>query len=195
MGCHFLLQEIFPTQGLNLGFPHCRQTLYCLSHQGTAGKDVAKHFLHVDTCNHRHCPGAIHTDMRFCYTHCSSTCSLYLPKWLNIFLNQPSKNSLMLYRQQHSPLMAALSAVMRNGGRGWSQAPLISDNPAKKILVPIDSLKAACARLLLCCESALLCDSKAQMCVFFFPPLEEERFPPNGPGCAPCCRHRGRGEL
>ena len=23
-----------------------------------------------------------------------------------------------------------------------------------------------------CCESALLCDSKAQMCVFFFPPLE-----------------------
>ena len=23
-----------PTQGLNLGLPHCRQTLYCLSHQG-----------------------------------------------------------------------------------------------------------------------------------------------------------------
>ena len=32
MGCHFLLQEIFPTQGLNPGLPHCRQTLYCLSH-------------------------------------------------------------------------------------------------------------------------------------------------------------------
>ena len=32
-GCHFLLQEIFPTQGLNLGLPHCRQTLYRLSHQ------------------------------------------------------------------------------------------------------------------------------------------------------------------
>ena len=27
MGCHFLLQEIFPTQGSNLGLPHCRQTL------------------------------------------------------------------------------------------------------------------------------------------------------------------------
>ena len=26
--CHFLLQGIFPTQGLNLGLPHCRQTLY-----------------------------------------------------------------------------------------------------------------------------------------------------------------------
>ena len=35
MGCHFLLQEIFLTQGLNLGFPHCRQTLYRLSHQGS----------------------------------------------------------------------------------------------------------------------------------------------------------------
>ena len=34
MGCHFLLQEIFPTQGLNLGLPHCRQMLYHLSHQG-----------------------------------------------------------------------------------------------------------------------------------------------------------------
>ena len=35
VGCHFLLQEIFPTQGLNLGFPRCRQTLYGLSHQGS----------------------------------------------------------------------------------------------------------------------------------------------------------------
>ena len=32
---HFLLQEIFPTQGLNPGLPHCRQTLYRLSHQGS----------------------------------------------------------------------------------------------------------------------------------------------------------------
>ena len=32
VGCHFLLQEIFPTQGLNPGLPHCRQTLYHLSH-------------------------------------------------------------------------------------------------------------------------------------------------------------------
>ena len=34
-GCHFFLQRIFPTQGLNPGLPHCRQTLYCLSHQGS----------------------------------------------------------------------------------------------------------------------------------------------------------------
>ena len=34
MGCHFLLQGIFLTQGSNLGLPHCGQMLYCLSHQG-----------------------------------------------------------------------------------------------------------------------------------------------------------------
>ena len=33
VGCHFLLQRIFPTQGSNPGLPHCRQTLYHLSHQ------------------------------------------------------------------------------------------------------------------------------------------------------------------
>ena len=33
--CHFLLQWIFPTQGWNPGLPHCRQTLYRLSYQGS----------------------------------------------------------------------------------------------------------------------------------------------------------------
>ena len=36
VGCHFLLQEIFPTQALNPGLPHCRQTLYHLSHKGSS---------------------------------------------------------------------------------------------------------------------------------------------------------------
>ena len=35
VGFHFLLQEIFPTQGLNPNLPHCSQMLYCLSHQGS----------------------------------------------------------------------------------------------------------------------------------------------------------------
>ena len=35
VGCHFLLLGIFPTQGLNLGFMHCRHILYHLSHQGS----------------------------------------------------------------------------------------------------------------------------------------------------------------
>ena len=31
VGCHFLLQRIFPTQGSNPGLLYCRQTLYRLS--------------------------------------------------------------------------------------------------------------------------------------------------------------------
>ena len=32
VGCHALLQGIFPTQGSNPGLPHCRQILCHLSH-------------------------------------------------------------------------------------------------------------------------------------------------------------------
>ena len=34
VGCHALLQRIFPTQESNPGSLHCRQVLYGLSHQG-----------------------------------------------------------------------------------------------------------------------------------------------------------------
>ena len=33
VGSHSLLKGIFPTQGLNPGFPHCKQILYQLSHE------------------------------------------------------------------------------------------------------------------------------------------------------------------
>ena len=35
VGCHFLLQGIFPIQGSDPGLPHCTQTLYHLSYQGS----------------------------------------------------------------------------------------------------------------------------------------------------------------
>ena len=35
MGCHALLQGIFPTQGFNPGLPHYRQIVYPLSHKGS----------------------------------------------------------------------------------------------------------------------------------------------------------------
>ena len=35
VGCHLLLQVIFPTQGSNPGFPHCGQMLYRMSHHGS----------------------------------------------------------------------------------------------------------------------------------------------------------------
>ena len=46
VGSHSLLQGIFPTQGSNPGLPHCRQTLYQLSHEGSPRilECVAYHF-------------------------------------------------------------------------------------------------------------------------------------------------------
>ena len=37
VGSLFLLQGVFPIQGLNLGLPHCSQILYQLSHKGNPG--------------------------------------------------------------------------------------------------------------------------------------------------------------
>ena len=43
VGCHFLLQGIFLTQGLNRGLLHCRQILYHLSPQGSPHESGAIH--------------------------------------------------------------------------------------------------------------------------------------------------------
>ena len=46
VGCHFLLQGIFPTQGSNPGLPHRRQILYYLSNEGSPISSVQL-FSHV----------------------------------------------------------------------------------------------------------------------------------------------------
>ena len=45
MGCHFLLQGIFPTQGSKPGLQHCRQMLYRLSHEGYAAAKLLQSCL------------------------------------------------------------------------------------------------------------------------------------------------------
>ena len=46
VGCHFLVQGIFPTEGSSSGLPHCRQILYHLSHQGSPTvDDMIQYFL------------------------------------------------------------------------------------------------------------------------------------------------------
>ena len=47
VGCHALLQGLFPIQGLNPGLQHCRWILYHLSHQGSLSYKLAsKTFWH-----------------------------------------------------------------------------------------------------------------------------------------------------
>ena len=52
MGCHSLLQGIFPTQGLNPGLLRFRQILYHLSHQGSPWLGF-KYFL-LQECDKAH---------------------------------------------------------------------------------------------------------------------------------------------
>ena len=49
VGCHSLLQGIFSTQGSNLGLLHCRQILYCLSHQRSPGVKNVSQAWQVDS--------------------------------------------------------------------------------------------------------------------------------------------------
>ena len=45
VGCHGLLQGIFPTQGSNPGLPHCMWILYCLSHGKPKNTGVGNLYL------------------------------------------------------------------------------------------------------------------------------------------------------
>ena len=44
--CHFLLQRIFSSQGSSPCLLHCRQILYCLSHQGKINWGIFKFWVY-----------------------------------------------------------------------------------------------------------------------------------------------------
>ena len=53
VGCHFLLQVIFPTQGSNPGLLHCRWILCHLSHQGSPSSHYPSPQCHTWVSHHR----------------------------------------------------------------------------------------------------------------------------------------------
>ena len=50
LGSLSLPQGIFPTQGSNLGLPHCRQILSQLSYRGSPGRHVITNKFHYRVC-------------------------------------------------------------------------------------------------------------------------------------------------
>ena len=48
VGCHALLQGIFPTQGSNTGLLHCRQVLYRLSQQESPTDLLGAHSVLIE---------------------------------------------------------------------------------------------------------------------------------------------------
>ena len=62
VGCHFLLQGIFPTQGSNLNLPHGRQMLYPLSHQGML--HIIRHLsISLDMTNNLLCLAQLNNEL------------------------------------------------------------------------------------------------------------------------------------
>ena len=106
MGCHFLLQGIFPTQESNPGLPHCRQMIYPLSHQGSLLSnqncksdwlEPSKTFLYS---NNRKCPkwGFFRNPAPF---FCSSITSAIHMDWLHAqahFIAYSSKNNHFCFK-------------------------------------------------------------------------------------------------
>ena len=61
VGCHNLLQGIFPNQGLNPGLLHCRRFLYQLSYQGGPTPLVTCYlFICLNVAYPGHCPRLPH---------------------------------------------------------------------------------------------------------------------------------------
>ena len=112
VGCHDLLQGIFPTQGLDPGLLHCRQILYHLSHQESPtmihrinsvqfSHSVVSDSLRPHESQHARtpCPSptpGVHSDLRplswWCHPAISSSvvpfssCPQSLPAW--VFSNE-----------------------------------------------------------------------------------------------------------
>ena len=82
VGCHFLLQGIFLTQGLNPGLLHCRQILYHLSHQGSP---YCEALIHIPTTT------PLHPSPSCCWTRgFQAPCSTYV----SLQFSQRTKRSL-----------------------------------------------------------------------------------------------------
>ena len=57
MGCHFLLQGIFATQGLNPGLLHCRQMLYRAARDAKGDEVICPKNSYLVSCNSS--PGSV----------------------------------------------------------------------------------------------------------------------------------------
>ena len=117
VGFHFLLQGIFPTQGSNPGLLHCRQILYCLSHQGSPY--LAKLLFKSD--------GEIRTfsDKQMEKTH-SSTLAWKIP-----WTEEPGRlQSMGLQRVGHDWATSLSLFTFMHWRRKWQPTPVfLPENP------------------------------------------------------------------
>ena len=107
MGCHFLLQRIFPTQGSNLGLPNYKQMIYRLSHRGSDTIEVkctinVVHLKHPKTISPTRLPqngslvpkslgttGVMHGTLSYSWAEHLPTLGLPAGYWFGILFSMP----------------------------------------------------------------------------------------------------------
>ena len=107
VGCHTLLQGIFPTQGSNPGLLHCRWILYCLSHQGSPCMYV--HIMYYNTYNNM---PILHKIIKILYNKIRSDQSLshvwlFATPWI-----AAGQASLSITNSRSSPKLTSIESVM-----------------------------------------------------------------------------------
>ena len=124
MGCHFLLQGIFPTQGSNPDLLHYRQPLYRLSHQGSPNPKASltrpppsrlKPFrASLELSPHgavsRPSPGSLHSPTLSHHRACMQVVSAggCAPTWTPLHSSFSSTGSAVPDPQPRTPLQAQL---------------------------------------------------------------------------------------
>ena len=92
VGCHSLLQGLFPTQGSNPGLPLCRWILYHLSHQGS----------HIYIANNLKCKWLKCINQKT-KTGCMKTCIYALSLTTSLSLTPPLHKCMHLFYTVRCP--------------------------------------------------------------------------------------------
>ena len=97
-----LLQGIFPTQGLNPGFPHCRWILYQVSQ---------RYFISISTSgldNRNSDFKSLHWDQESAFCYCTSGDSNSKLFWGYLLRNTAFRNSLSCFQMLKNYLLSSL---------------------------------------------------------------------------------------
>ena len=126
VGSCSLLQGIFPTQGLNLGLPHCKQMLYQLRHAKSASTHLEKKNLYNRfTCLVCHKSVKVQKCNRIILsswvTKASGWCEILKTKWCLSL--SPASRSFLLRTTSFSPIQSPPSPGTEQAASTWRGKP------------------------------------------------------------------------
>ena len=100
VGCHFLLQRIFLTQGSNSDLLHCRQILYHLSHQQNKLTVVHNTTMYYCYCLESSMDKGTWHGFSRCWPWMSTSASAHVLLLTSVVRSHPNANSLNPHQNQ-----------------------------------------------------------------------------------------------